>query len=52
MIEFITEMVGWTFDVRSDAVVIQKTGGSFKGRPLETEFYQMAPGTLQRLNRK
>ena len=24
MIEFITEMVGWTFDVRSDAVVIQK----------------------------
>jgi len=49
MIEFITEMVGWTFDVRSDAVVIQKTGGSFKGRPLETEFYQMAPGTLQRL---
>jgi general secretion pathway protein D len=49
MIEFITEMVGWTFDVRSDAVVIQKTGGTFKGRPLETEFYQMQPGTVQRL---
>jgi general secretion pathway protein D len=49
MIEFITEMVGWTFDVRSDAVVIQKTGGTFKGRPLETEFYQMNPGTVQRL---
>ena len=49
MVEFITEMVGWTFDIRSDAVVIQKTGGSFKGRPLETEFYQMSPGTLQRL---
>jgi len=49
MIEFIAEMVGWTFDVRSDAVVIQKTGGTFKGRPLETEFYQMNPGTVQRL---
>lgn len=49
MIEFITEMVGWTFDVRSDAVVIQKTGGTFKGRPMETEFYQMNPGTVQRL---
>jgi hypothetical protein len=49
MVEFITEMVGWTFDVRSDAVVIQKTGGTFKGRPLETEFYQMNPGTVQRL---
>ena len=49
MIEFITEMVGWTFDLRSDAVVIQKTGGTFKGRPLETEFYQMNPGTVQRL---
>ena len=49
MIEFITEMVGWTFDIRSDAVVIQKTGGTFKGRPLETEFYQMNPGTGQRL---
>jgi general secretion pathway protein D len=49
MIEFITEMVGWTFDIRSDAVVIQKTGGTFKGRPLETEFYQMEPSTLQRL---
>ena len=49
MIEFITEMVGWTFDIRPDAVVIQKTGGTFKGRPLETEFYQMNPGTVQRL---
>jgi general secretion pathway protein D len=49
MIEFITEMVGWTFDIRSDAIVIQKTGGTFKGRPLETEFYQMEPSTLQRL---
>jgi len=49
MIEFITEMVGWTFDIRSDAVVIQKTGGAFKGRPLETEFYPLEPSTLRRL---
>ncbi len=49
MIEFITEMVGWTFDVRSDAVVIQKTGGTFKGRPLETEFYEMTQGTISRM---
>jgi general secretion pathway protein D len=49
MIEFITEMVGWTFDIRSDAIVIQKTGGTFKGRPLETEFYDVEPPTLKRL---
>jgi general secretion pathway protein D len=49
MIQFITEMIGWTFDVRSDAVVIQKTGGTFKGRPLETEFYEMTQGTISRM---
>jgi general secretion pathway protein D len=49
MIQLITEMVGWTFDIRSDAVVIQKTGGSFKGRPLETEFYEMTQGTISRM---
>ncbi len=49
MIEFITEMVGWTFDIRPDAVVIQKTGGTFKGRPLETQFYHMNQGTIQRM---
>jgi len=49
MIQYITEMVGWTFDVRSDAVVIQKTGGAFKGRPLETEFYEMTQGTIGRM---
>ena len=30
MIEFITEMVGWTFDIRFDTVVIQKTGVPLK----------------------
>jgi len=49
MIQLITEMVGWTFDIRSDAVIIQKTGGSFKGRPLETEFYEMTQGTISRM---
>ena len=41
MIQFITEMVGWTYDIRADAVVISKSGGTFKGRPLETEFYEV-----------
>ena len=49
MIQLITEMVGWTFDIRSDAVVIQKTGGTFKGRPLQTEFYEMTQGTISRM---
>ncbi len=49
MIQFITEMIGWTFDVRSDAVVITKSGGTFKGRPLETEFYEMTQGTISRM---
>ena len=42
MIQYITEMVGWTFDVRSGCRGDpKKTGGAFKGRPLETEFYEM-----------
>ena len=49
MIQYITEMVGWTFDVRADAVVVQKTGGAFKGRPMETEFYEMTQGTISRM---
>ena len=47
MIQYITEMVGW-FDVRSDAVVIQKLAG-IQGRPLETEFYEMTQGTISRM---
>ena len=49
MIQFITEMVGWTYDIRADAVVISKTGGSFKGRPLETEFYEVPQATVNRM---
>ena len=49
MIQWITEMVSWTYDIRADAVVISKSGGSFKGRPLETEFYEVTQGTINRM---
>lgn len=49
MIQWITEMVSWTYDIRADAVVISKTGGSFKGRPMETEFYEVTQGTINRM---
>jgi general secretion pathway protein D len=49
MIQFITEMVGWTYDIRSDAVVISKTGGTYKGSPLETEFYDVPPAVISRM---
>jgi len=50
MISFITEQQGWTFDVRNDAVVLSKTGAG-GGRPigLETEFYEVSQGTIQRM---
>jgi general secretion pathway protein D len=50
MISFITEQQGWTFDVRKDAVVLSKTGAG-GGRPigLETEFYEVSQGTIQRM---
>ena len=49
MIQFISEMVSWTYDVRNDAIVISKSGGSFKGVPLETEFFEVTQGTINRM---
>lgn len=49
MIQFICETVNWTYDVRSDAIVVSKSGGSFTGRPLETEFYEVTQGTINRM---
>lgn len=49
IIEFITEMVSWTYDINPDAVVISKTGGSIKGRRLETEEYEVTQGTVRRM---
>ena len=49
MIQFLTETVNWTYDVRADAIVVSKTGGSFRGRPLETEFYEVTQGTINRM---
>ena len=50
MIAFITEMVNWTYDVRSDAIVVSKTGGVMgTQRLLETEFYELTQGTINRM---
>ena len=32
MIQIIAEMVSWTYDVRSDAIVVSKSGGTFTGK--------------------
>ena len=50
MITFVSEMVGWNFDVRNDAVVVSKTGfGGARPIGLETEFYEVTQGTIQRM---
>ena len=46
MIQFLTETVNWTYGVRADAIVVSKSGGSFRGRPLETEFYEVTKEPL------
>ena len=47
MIQWITEQVNWTYDIKAEAVVISKSGGSFKGRAtLFTEFYKVTHGTI------
>jgi len=49
MIQWITEMVNWTYDIKAEAVVISKSGGGFKGRALETKFYEVTQGTINRM---
>ena len=49
MIQFITETSNWSYDVRADAVVVSKSGGTFRGRPLGTEFYELTQGTINRM---
>ena len=48
MIQFITEMVGWTYDIEADVVVISKFGRS-KKPILETEFFELTQGTINRM---
>ena len=48
-ISVITETISWTYDIQPDAVVISKTGGSIKGRRLETEEYEITQGTVRRM---
>ena len=50
MIQWITEMVNWTYDIKAEAVVISKSGGSFKGRAaLETKFFEVTQGSIDRM---
>ncbi|MBT5910900.1 MAG: hypothetical protein HOH25_13980 [Opitutae bacterium] len=49
MVQFITETVKWNCDVRADAVILSKSGGTLKSRPLETEFYELTQGTIARM---
>ena len=48
MIQFITEMVGWTYDIRADGGNFQ-IRRYFKGRPLEIEFYEVPQATINRM---
>ena len=44
------QKVNWTYDIKADAVVISRSGGSFKGRAaLETKFYEVTQGTINRM---
>ena len=50
MLDFITEMVGWTYEVRDDAIVVSKAGGeNALIRGLEIEFFEVSQGTIQRM---
>ena len=49
MITFITEMVGWTFDARNDAVIISRRGRDLPVVPRETEFYPVTQGIIVRM---
>jgi len=48
MIQFISEMVGWTYEIEADIVVISKFGRS-KKPILETEFFELTQGTINRI---
>ena len=50
MLNFITEMVGWTYEVRADAIVVTKEGGdNANSRGLEIDFFPVSQGTIQRM---
>ena len=48
-ISVITESISWTYEIEPNAIVISKTGGSIKGRKLETEEYEITQGTVRRM---
>ena len=46
---FVTEMVGWNLDVRDDAVIVSKGRIGRIVVPRETEFFEVARGTVLRM---
>ena len=48
-ISVITESISWTYEIEPNAIVISKTGGSIKGRRMETEEYEITQGTVRRM---
>ena len=48
MIQFITEMVGWTYDIEANVVIVSKFGRS-KKTILETEFFELTQGIINRI---
>ncbi|MBT5715389.1 MAG: type II and III secretion system protein, partial [Opitutae bacterium] len=50
MIKFITQQVNWVFDVQKNVVVVSESGtGGGVRIGLETEFYEVSQGTIQRM---
>lgn len=45
VIHFISEMVGWTYDIEAGVVIVSKFGRS-KEPILETEFFELTQGTI------
>jgi len=49
MLDFITEMVGWTYEVRDDAIVVSKFGPAGANPALRTQFISLSQGAIQRM---
>ena len=51
MLDFITEMVGWTYELREDAIVVSKEVRGVGGMPrgLKVEFFEVPQGIIQRM---
>ncbi|MFL2913746.1 MAG: hypothetical protein ACJZ64_03810 [Opitutales bacterium] len=48
MIQFITQMVGWTYDIRKEAIIISKALPE-RNQAMRTEFFELTQGTINRM---